>query len=50
MEGAGTEVLETLRQASSQDPSILKSAEQHLKSWETQPGFYATLMVRNSIT
>ena len=47
MDGAGADVLETLRQASSQDTTHLKWAEQRLKSWETQPGFYATLLVSN---
>ncbi|KAK3886184.1 hypothetical protein Pcinc_009644 [Petrolisthes cinctipes] len=37
-------VLETLRQASSQDAAILKPAEQQLQLWETEPGFYSTLV------
>ncbi|CAH1959457.1 unnamed protein product [Acanthoscelides obtectus] len=37
-------VLDVLRQASSQDPSILKPAEIKLQEWETQPGFYAVLL------
>lgn len=36
-------IYEVLQSASSQDPSVLKPAEQTLKEWETQPGFYATL-------
>ena len=43
----GESVLETLRQASSQVPALLKPAGQQLKAWETQPGFYSTLMVRS---
>nr|CAI5838056.1 unnamed protein product [Callosobruchus analis] len=37
-------VLDVLRQASSQDPSVLKPAETKLREWETQPGFYAVLL------
>ncbi|XP_011635058.1 importin-11 [Pogonomyrmex barbatus] len=36
-------VIEVLRQAVSQDPNVLKSAEQTLKQWETQQGFYIAL-------
>ncbi|ESO08101.1 hypothetical protein HELRODRAFT_190889 [Helobdella robusta] len=36
-------VLEAFVGAASQDPSILKKAEIHLKSWETQPGFYSAV-------
>ncbi|XP_014473322.1 PREDICTED: importin-11 [Dinoponera quadriceps] len=36
-------VIEVLQQAVSQDPNILKSAEQTLKQWETQQGFYIAL-------
>ncbi|XP_793829.2 importin-11 isoform X2 [Strongylocentrotus purpuratus] len=36
-------VLEVLTRATSQDPSILKPAEQQLKQWEAQPGFYSIL-------
>lgn len=43
--GAGTVVLRALTNACSQDPTLLKTAEEELKSWETQPGFYSTLMV-----
>lgn len=35
----------TLSHATSQDVSIMKSAEQKLIEWETQPGFYASLSV-----
>lgn len=38
-------VIEVLRQAVSQDPNVLKSAEQTLKQWETQQGFYIALYV-----
>ncbi|XP_012521564.2 importin-11 [Monomorium pharaonis] len=36
-------VVEVLRQAVSQDPNVLKSAEETLKQWETQQGFYIAL-------
>lgn len=36
-------VIDVLERASSQDPNILKPAEQALKEWETQPGFYTAL-------
>lgn len=38
-------VIEVLRQAVSQDPNVLKSAEETLKQWETQQGFYIALYV-----
>lgn len=38
-------VVEVLQQASSQDPTILKPAEQTLKQWETERGFYTALYV-----
>nr|CAD7423013.1 unnamed protein product [Timema monikensis] len=44
MNAAGTLVLETLHQASSQDTEVLKPAEQRLKQWETEPGFYSILL------
>ncbi|XP_013780751.1 importin-11-like [Limulus polyphemus] len=37
-------VLNTLRNASNQDAQLLKPAEQQLRLWETQPGFYSTLL------
>uniref|UniRef100_A0A8D8V4U8 Importin-11 n=1 Tax=Cacopsylla melanoneura TaxID=428564 RepID=A0A8D8V4U8_9HEMI len=37
-------VLETLQQASSQNPEILKPAEEKLKSWNTEPGFHLYLV------
>ncbi|XP_043263596.1 importin-11 isoform X1 [Colletes gigas] len=36
-------VIEVLQQAGSQDPNILKPAEQTLKQWETERGFYTAL-------
>lgn len=48
LENAQPVVLETLSQACSQDANVLKPAEQQLKSWETQPGFYSILSVRSS--
>lgn len=38
-------VVEVLQQATSQDPTILKPAEQTLKQWETERGFYTALYV-----
>ena len=38
-------VLQTLSHACSQDADVLKPAEQQLKDWETQPGFYSILSV-----
>ena len=43
--GGGALVLDTLRQACSQEANVLKPAEQQLKEWETQPGFYSILSV-----
>ncbi|OCT57335.1 hypothetical protein XELAEV_18003640mg [Xenopus laevis] len=37
-------VLQVLTQASSQDSAVLKPAEEQLKQWETQPGFYTVLL------
>ncbi|XP_046727082.1 importin-11 isoform X1 [Silurus meridionalis] len=36
-------LLEVLSQASSQDSALLKPAEEQLRHWENQPGFYSTL-------
>ncbi|XP_066152603.1 importin-11 [Euwallacea fornicatus] len=36
-------VLDVLHRASSQDPVILKPAEEKLREWETEPGFYSIL-------
>lgn len=41
-------VIEVLQQAGSQDPNVLKPAEQTLKEWETQRGFYTALYVSHS--
>ncbi|XP_048453625.1 importin-11 [Rhincodon typus] len=41
---ASVVVLQTLTQASSQDTAVLKPAEEQLKQWETQPGFYSALL------
>jgi hypothetical protein len=38
-------VLDALYRACSQDASVLKPAEEQLKQWETQPGFYSILAV-----
>jgi len=43
-------VYETLLQASSQHPDMLKPAEQKLKEWEVEPGFYSVLFVRNDFS
>ncbi|XP_070542667.1 importin-11-like [Ptychodera flava] len=43
-ETAGQLVLQTLNRAASQDASTLKPAEQQLRQWETQPGFYSILV------
>lgn len=39
-------VLQSLTNASSQDPSVLKTAEEQLKSLEIHPGFFSVLLVR----
>lgn len=41
-------MIEILQQAGSQDPNVLKPAEQTLKEWETQRGFYTALYVSYS--
>ena len=41
-------VLHVLNQACSQQPELLKPAEEQLKQWETQPGFYTILQVCSS--
>lgn len=48
LNSASTVVLQVLTQATSQDTSVLKPAEEQLKQWETQPGFYSVLLVRYS--
>ena len=45
LNSASTVVLQVLTQATSQDTTVLKPAEEQLKQWETQPGFYSVLLV-----
>ncbi|XP_006876255.1 PREDICTED: importin-11 [Chrysochloris asiatica] len=44
LNSASTVVLRVLTQATSQDTTVLKPAEEQLKQWETQPGFYSVLL------
>ncbi|XP_037114580.1 importin-11 [Syngnathus acus] len=44
IDGASSVVLKTLTQATSQDTAVLKPAEEQLRQWETQPGFYSVLL------
>uniref|UniRef100_A0A5F8GIC7 Importin-11 n=1 Tax=Monodelphis domestica TaxID=13616 RepID=A0A5F8GIC7_MONDO len=44
LNSASTIVLHVLTQATSQDTAVLKPAEEQLKQWETQPGFYSVLL------
>lgn len=44
MSGGKELVLETLRQSTSQQAEVLKPAEQQLQEWETERGFYFTLV------
>ncbi|KAM8793622.1 importin-11-like [Eudromia elegans] len=44
LNSANTIVLQVLTQATSQDTAVLKPAEEQLKQWETQPGFYSVLL------
>ncbi|XP_066514944.1 importin-11 [Hoplias malabaricus] len=44
LQSAGPVVLQVLTQATSQNTSELKPAEEQLKQWETQPGFYSVLL------
>ncbi|NXF07300.1 IPO11 protein, partial [Smithornis capensis] len=44
LNSASTVVLRVLTQATSQDTAVLKPAEEQLKQWETQPGFYSILL------
>lgn len=48
MDSASSVVLQALTQATSQDTAVLKPAEEQLRQWETQPGFYSVLLVRCS--
>ncbi|CAH2296266.1 importin-11 isoform X1 [Pelobates cultripes] len=41
---ASSVVLQVLTRASSQDSTVLKPAEEQLRQWETQPGFYSVLL------
>ncbi|XP_026671857.1 importin-11 isoform X1 [Ceratina calcarata] len=43
MENMDVAVVEVLQQAGSQDPSILKPAEETLKRWEIERGYYTAL-------
>ena len=44
--GAGVLVLyQTLQDASSQNPEVMKPAEMKLSAWENEEGFYSTLAV-----
>lgn len=43
MSSPSVAVLETLQNACSQDPYILKPAEKQLQEWEVHPGFYTIL-------
>lgn len=38
-------LINTLGKATSQDPHILKAAEEQLKAWELQPEFFLALLV-----
>lgn len=49
MDSASSVVLQALTQATSQDTAVLKPAEEQLRQWETQPGFYSVLLVRDDI-
>lgn len=48
MDSASSVVLQALTQATSQDTAVLKPAEEQLRQWETQPGFYSVLLVRRN--
>ena len=41
---AGQLVVGCLKEASSQNPGSIKQAEEQLKQWETEPGFYTILL------
>uniref|UniRef100_A0A3B3ZPJ2 Importin N-terminal domain-containing protein n=1 Tax=Periophthalmus magnuspinnatus TaxID=409849 RepID=A0A3B3ZPJ2_9GOBI len=49
MDSASSVVLQALTQATSQDTAVLKPAEEQLRQWETQPGFYSVLLVRYDV-
>uniref|UniRef100_A0A8B9JDP4 Importin-11 n=1 Tax=Astyanax mexicanus TaxID=7994 RepID=A0A8B9JDP4_ASTMX len=44
LHSAGSMVLQALTQATSQNTAELKPAEEQLRQWETQPGFYSVLL------
>lgn len=46
IDSASSVVLQALTQATSQETAVLKPAEEQLRQWETQPGFYSVLLVR----
>lgn len=50
IDGASSVVLKTLTQATSQDTAMLKPAEEQLRQWETQPGFYSVLLVGKTLS
>lgn len=50
MDSASSVVLQALTQATSQDTAVLKPAEEQLRQWETQPGFYSVLLVSQCVT
>lgn len=37
-------LLYALQSATSQDPTLVKQAEENLSSWEKQPNFYTTIL------
>ena len=41
---AGQVVVACLGEAASQNPDAIKQAEERLKEWEAEPGFYTTLL------
>jgi hypothetical protein len=45
MTDARTQLLEVLKQATSQDYAQMRQAEALLKQWENSPSFFATLQV-----
>lgn len=49
VDSANSVVLQALTQATSQDTAVLKPAEEQLRQWETQPGFYSVLLVRDRV-
>lgn len=49
VDSANSVVLQALTQATSQDTAVLKPAEEQLRQWETQPGFYSVLLVRDCV-